>query len=182
MAIFNAPGEQQTSLKKLKRSHATNPSNTYYTTINAGANHSINSLPLSGYRKDIRNLPIYTQYDIPESHKRIADSYLFVSRVFGTPVVHSSLTEEEKKHLMRFDFYTLEYTTSHQMEQELTFLKKWSKEKDKDLREAADKVLQIRSKELKHIIATNYVTVKKDFYDGYKVLDRYFNAISKYSK
>ncbi|MEW5819305.1 MAG: hypothetical protein AB1782_03875 [Cyanobacteriota bacterium] len=147
-----------------------------------GANHSINSLNLSSYKNEFGNLCIKSHTNVPESHKRIADSYVLVRRVFGTPVVHSSLTEEEKKLLVRFDFCPLEYTTSKQMEQELEFLRKWSNEREETLRAAADSIVLVRSKELKHLIATNYVSVKRELYDGYKVLDRYFQEISKYNR
>jgi hypothetical protein len=105
-----------------------------------------------------------------------------VRQIFGTPVVHSSLTDTEKKFLLRYDFYPLEYTTSRQMEQEIDFLKKWSYERDNTLRDASDRIIQIRAKELKHLIATNYVSVKRDLYDGYKSLDRYFQEISKFNR
>lgn len=176
MAIFYA--SQETTLK----SKNTRNTNNYYMTDTIGANNSINSLNVSSYKKDFGNLCIATHVNVPESHKRVADSYVLVRQVFGTPVVHSPLTPEEKKELVRFDFYPLEYTTSNQMEQELNFLKKWSSEKDKDLREAADRVMQIRVKELKHVIATNYITVKRDLYDGYRILDRYLQEISKYNR
>lgn len=176
MAIFYASEEKKGKLnhqKKLNRLHATSP---------IGANNCINSLNLNSYSKDFGNLCISSHSNVPESHKRIADSYVLVRRVFGTPVVHSCLTDLERKLLIRFDFCPLEYTTSKQMEQELGFLRKWSLERDADLRAAADSVILVRAKELKHLIATNFVSVKRELYDGYKILDRYLQEISKYNR
>jgi hypothetical protein len=176
MALFYASEDKSSNYNTLKRAA------TLHSTGTHGANNSIDSLCFPNYKKEYGNLCIANHTSVPESHKRVADSYVFVRQIFGTPVVHSSLSEEEKQLLLRFDFYPLEYTTSNQMEQELSFLKKWSNEKDLKLREAADQIVHIRAKELKHIIATNYVSVKRDLYDGYRILDRYFQEISKYNR
>ena len=176
MAIFS------TADLKISKKTRKKISNNYYMSDVIGANNCIDSLNVNNYKSDFGNLSIKSYTNVPESHKRAADSYVLVRRVFGTPVVHGALTDDERKLLIRFDFYPLEYTTSNQMEQELEFLKKWSTERDPDLRIAADRAMQIRLKELKHLIATNYVSVKRDLYDGYKVLDRYFQEISKYNR
>ena len=156
--------------------------NYYYMTDVIGENNGLNCLNISNYKKDQKTFSFLAQVNIPESHKRVANSYVFVKQIFGTPVVHSYLTKEENQLLARFDFCPLEYTTSKQMEEELQFLKKWSSQRDKDLCKLSDRVIQVRAKELKHLIATNYVGVKKDLYDGYKLLDKYFQEITKYNR
>lgn len=176
MPIFYANEEINLRLKKSKK-----PQN-YYSTSFAGSNNSIESLNISSYTSEFGNMCLTAHANVPMSHKRQADSYVLVRRVFGTPVVHSPLTEEEAELLKRFDFCPLEYTTASQMEQELCFLKRWSSGRDKDLKETSDELIQLRAKELKHMIATNYIDVKKNLYDGYKILDRYFQEISRYNR
>lgn len=176
MAVF-----QTNDLRKSKNSRK-RIFNNYYMSDTIRSQNSMQSLSINTYTREFGSLSLLNRTNIPASHKRIADSYVFVRRVFGTPVVHNNLTEAEVKLLSRFDFYPLEYTTSSQMEQELEFLRKWSSERDEDLRAAADSVILLRSKELKHLIATNYISVKRNLHDGYKVLDRYFQEISKYNR
>ena len=118
---------------------------------------------------------------VPESHRKVADNYMIIKKVFGNPVVQSVLSEPEKELLERYDFRPLQLTTGRQIEEELGFLKKWSYSRNRELQDAADKIIIIRAKELKQLIATNYVNVNKKF-DGYKALDNYFEEISKYFK
>ena len=116
---------------------------------------------------------------VPESHRKVADNYMIIKRVFGNPVIQSQVTDSEKLLLSKYDFAPLELTTAKQIEDELCFLKKWSYSRNRELQEAADQIIQIRAKELKYLIATNYVNTKKNF-DGYKTLEKYFEEISKY--
>ncbi len=118
--------------------------------------------------------------NVPASHRRAADNYMIIKKIFGFPAVHSKITIEEKRFLARFDFNLLEYSTIKQINEELAFLKKWSDSNDKDLKSASDKIIQIRLKELKHLIATSYTSVTNELYNGYKALERYFEEISKY--
>ena len=52
--------------------------------------------------------------------------------------------------------------------------------KNNVLRKDADAILQIRSKELKYIIASRYSTVTNEIYNGYKALEKYFEEITKF--
>ena len=45
---------------------------------------------------------------------------------------------------------------------------------------ASDKIIAIRVKELKSIIASKYVKISNEIYNGYKALERYLEEISKY--
>ena len=117
---------------------------------------------------------------VPESHKRAADNYMIIKRVFGFPVVQSKVSIDEERYLARFDFNELECSTIRQINEELCFLKKWSNTDDFELQMASDKVVQIRLKELKHLVATNHVSITNEIYCGYKALERYFEEISKY--
>lgn len=176
MAIFYAPETNTSENFPQQYSRRT------VCTDTVGANACITSLSVTNYKSEFGSLALRNYVKVPESHKRVADSYVIVRQVFGTPVVHSALSEEDRMALTRFDFYPLEYTTAKQMQQEIDFLKKWSKGSNFDLKRASDNVVNIRSKELKHLIATNFVSVKRGLYDGYKVLDRYFQEISKYNR
>ncbi len=119
---------------------------------------------------------------VPESHRLAADSYMIIKKVFGFPAVQSKISFEERKFLSKYDFNLLEYSTIKQINEELSFLKKWSYSRDRSLRDASDRIIQIRTKELKYIVASRYVSITSDVYNGYRALEKYFESISKYSK
>ncbi len=118
--------------------------------------------------------------EVPDSHRRVADNYMVIKKVYGTPVVHSKISAKEKALLNKYDFNPLEYSTIKQINEELSFLKKWSMSLEKNLRNDADEIIQIRAKELKSLIASRYVNISGEIYSGYKAIERYFEEISKY--
>lgn len=118
--------------------------------------------------------------NVPESHKRAADNYMIIKKIFGFPVVQSTITNEEKNYLAKYNFNTLENSTIKQINEEIETLKKWTESRDPDLRDASDRIISIRSKELKNLIASKYVEITNEFCTGYRALEKYFEAISKY--
>ena len=119
---------------------------------------------------------------IPYSHKKLADHYRIIKRVFKFQAVMSRITNTERALLNKYDFNTLEFTTIKQMYEELTLLQKWSESQDEKLKKDADEILEIRTKELKFIVATHYATISNEIYKGYIALEHYFQEISKYSE
>jgi hypothetical protein len=51
---------------------------------------------------------------------------------------------------------------------------------EKNLKNDADEIIQIRAKELKFLAASRYVNITSEIYAGHKALERYFEEISKY--
>ena len=117
---------------------------------------------------------------VPYSHRRIADNYVIIKRVYRFQAVQSRITNAEIQLLKKYDFNTLEYSTIKQVNEELSYLKKWSTSGNEQLRKDADMLLQIRCKELKYIVASRYSTVTSEIYKGYQALERYFEEISKF--
>ncbi len=120
--------------------------------------------------------------EVPPSHRRVADNYMIIKKVYGFPVVQSRIDNKDKNLLAKYDFNQLEYSTIKQINEELSFLKKWSLSLDKDLRNDADDIIQVRAKELKFIVATRYASLTNEIYNGYMALEKYFEDISKYNK
>ena len=118
---------------------------------------------------------------IPYFHRKIADNYVIIKKVFKFQAVMSRITNVEKSLLAKYDFNTLEYTTVKQMYEELSLLQKWSMSPDENLRKDSDAILEIRTKELKYIVATSYASISNEIYKGYLALENYFIEISKYS-
>ena len=117
---------------------------------------------------------------VPDSHRRVADNYMVIKKIYGTPVVQPRITTKERNLLAKYDFNPLEFSTIKQINEELSFLKRWSLSLDDGLKQDSDEMIQIRAKELKFLAASRYFTITSEIYSGYKALERYFEEISKY--
>lgn len=118
---------------------------------------------------------------IPYSHRKIADNYVIIKKVFKFQAVMPRISNVEKTLLAKYDFNTLEFTTVKQMYEELSLLQKWSMSTDENLKKDSDAILEIRTKELKYIVATSYASISNEIYKGYLALENYFIEISKYN-
>ena len=125
-------------------------------------------------------MALLAKNDVPFSHKRIADSYLIVKKIFKFQMCMSRITNVERSLLERYDFRTLEFTTSKQMYEELKLLQKWSISENEQLRNDSDNILQIRVKELKYLESSQYASVSNEIYNGYLTLENYLKEISKF--
>lgn len=118
---------------------------------------------------------------IPYSHRKMADNYVIIKRVFRFQAVMPRISNSEKSLLAKYDFNTLEFTTVKQMYEELELLQKWAVSSDEKLKADSDAILEIRTKELKYIVATSYASISNELYKGYLALENYFIEISKYN-
>ena len=119
---------------------------------------------------------------IPYSHRKVADNYTIVKRIFKFQAVNSRISNADKALLAKYDFNVLEYTTVKQMYEELALLQKWSASQDVKLKNDADSILEIRAKELKYIDSNRYANISNEIYKGYVALEHYFEEISKYKE
>ncbi|MBO5435718.1 hypothetical protein J6A31_07990 [bacterium] len=119
---------------------------------------------------------------IPYSHKKVADNYTIIKRVFRFQAVQSRISNTERALLAKYDFNVLEFTTIKQMYEELAILQNWSASPDVQLKNDADEILEIRSRELKYIGANRYANISNEIYKGYIALEHYFEEISKYKE
>ena len=60
--------------------------------------------------------------EVPLSHTLVADNYMVIKKIYGTPVIKSPITLQEKALLGKYDFNTLEYSTIKQINEELALL------------------------------------------------------------
>ena len=56
---------------------------------------------------------------IPYSHRKVADNYIIIKRVFKFQAVMSRINNTERALLAKYDFNVLEYTTVKQMYEEI---------------------------------------------------------------
>ena len=115
---------------------------------------------------------------IPYFHRKLADNYVIIKKVFKFQAVMSRISNVEKALLKKYDFNTLEFTTMKQMYEELTLLQKWSV--DPKLKDDAEKLLEIRVKELKFLDASRYASISNEIYNGYMALEHYLQEISRF--
>ena len=115
---------------------------------------------------------------IPPSHRRLADNYVIIKKIYKFQAVLSRISNLDKALLKKYDFNTLEFTTLKQMYEELALLQKWSNVET--LREDAEKLFEIRVRELKYLNASRYASISNEIYNGYLGLEQYLQEISRY--
>ena len=64
--------------------------------------------------------------EVPFSHRRVADNYMIIKKIYGFSAVQSRLDNAEKALLAKYDFNPLEFSTIKQINEELVHLKKWA--------------------------------------------------------
>lgn len=119
---------------------------------------------------------------VPASHRRAADNYVIIKRIYKFQVIQSRISNQEIALLKKYDFNTLEFSTIKQINEELAYLKKWAFSSNEALGQDADEIIQIRAKELKFMVASKYAALSDEVHDGYKALERYFEEITKFYK
>ena len=123
---------------------------------------------------------LLAKVDVPRSHVLVADNYMVIKKIYGSPVVKSRISNQDKALLAKYDFNPLEYSTIKQINEELALLKKWSMSQDVNLKNDSDEIINIRCKELKYLAANRYTLITNEIYNGYMALEKYFEDISKY--
>lgn len=115
---------------------------------------------------------------IPYFHRKLADNYVIIKKVFKFQAVMSRISNVDKALLKKYDFNTLEFTTMKQMYEEIALLQKWANEPS--LKDDAEKLLDIRVKELKFLDASRYAGISNEIYNGYMALENYLQEISRF--
>ena len=125
---------------------------------------------------------VLAKNDVPYSHKRIADNYVVIKRMYNFHAVKATVTLTEYDLLKKYDFMPLEGLTIQKVNEEIEFLKSSAFSDDLEIQADAEKIMLIRAKELKNITASAYANIPNEIYNGYKALDKYFEEITKFYK
>ncbi len=118
--------------------------------------------------------------DVPVSHKKAADGYRLIKKVFKFQAVVGRVSVQEKALLDKYDFSAMEFTTAKQMSQELALMQKWAASEDLQLKADEEAIFDIRVKELKNITASRYASISNEIYKGYVVFENYLKEISRF--
>lgn len=132
------------------------------------------------YGSDLPISAMLAKSCVPYSHRRIADNYVIMRKIYGFQVVQPRITNSERNFLFKYNFNTLENTTIGQVNTQLALLKHWSISTEDKLRKDSDELLQIRVKELKFILSNKYALASNEVYNGYKAIDVYLNEMNKF--
>lgn len=123
------------------------------------------------------NLEIIQRSIVPESHRRIADNYMIIRKIFGFSVVQSQITRQEMEILKKCGMFDLKITSAGQMTKELVLLRRWAESADRKLHLLSANIINIRTKELKYLVANYSVGIR---FAGCRVFEKYLEKISKY--
>ena len=118
--------------------------------------------------------------NVPISHKRTADNYVIIKRMYKFHTVKATVSLSEYDLLKNYNLKPLECSSAQEMNDEIARLKEWSVSENPQLRKDADNIIVIRAKELKNITASAYSTISKEMFNGYRVLEKYFEEITKF--
>ena len=131
----------------------------------------------SDYYDTLGMSSLIAKREIPASHKRLANNYMIIKKVFGFSAVPVKPTNTEFSLLKHYNFSTLEQTSIRHINQELESIKKWMNSNDEFLKKHAEQLFEIRVKELKYLQTTKYFPTG-EFCDGYKALEKYLEFIA----
>ncbi len=132
----------------------------------------------SDYYDTLGMSSLIAKYQVPLSHKRLANNYMLIKKIFGFPAIPVRITNMEISLLKHYNFPTLEFASIRQVNQELESIKKWRNNSvDEILKKHADELFEIRIKELKYLHATKYLP-KDEIYSGYTALEKYIEFIA----
>ena len=115
---------------------------------------------------------------VPEKHKQLAINYTVMKKIFGFSAVAAKITNYEMAILKKRNLQPLENLTIRQMNQEIELIKNWANSKEPLLTDYADKLFEIRVKELKYLKACNYFP-QGELADGYMALEKYLEYLAK---
>lgn len=119
---------------------------------------------------------------IPLSHKQAANSYIIIKRLYNTQSLKSCILNSEIELLNKYNLSPLSELTIQDVNKEILMLQAWSYSDNATLKKDANEIIQIRAKELRHILSSKYCLYSTEMNNGFRALERYFEEITKYNK
>ena len=142
---------------------------------------------LSGLTKDIYNSSyldeislsgLFLRAKISPFQKACANNYATLKKIFSYTVVQPKVTNIEYNFLNENELMPLEATSASKMCDELLELVNLTSSKIEKNVKLADKIFEIRVKELRYIFANVPPAKMNEMESGYTVLDRYLEFIA----
>lgn len=129
---------------------------------------------------ELSTTALLARKSVPALHRELANNYVLIKRIYKFQAVKSTLTEQNKNLLNKYNFLPLAETSIEKVNSELELMRNMSANENEQVRFEADELIKIRTKELKYITASSYSRYDNELNKGYTALERYFEEISKY--
>ena len=110
--------------------------------------------------------------------RALANNFVTLKRIFSYTVVQPKVTNAEYSFLKQNEMLPLELTSGKKIYDELMKIVDLTDSNIESKVSLADKIFQIRVKELKYIFANVPSPSLNEMEDGYKVLDKYIEFIA----
>lgn len=110
--------------------------------------------------------------------KNIANNFVTLKRIFSYTVIQPKVTNVEYNVLKDNNMKPLEETSDEVLYKELIKIIDYTNSGDAVKNQIADKLFEIRTKELKYIYANVPAALLCEMKNGYKILDKYLEFIS----
>ena len=117
---------------------------------------------------------------VPAAHRSVADYYIVIKRLYKSQTVRANLVSNECSLLEKYHLHRLSSLSIQEVNKEILMLQEWAFSSSDVLRHDSDLIIQIRAKELRYILSSNYSRYSSEINDGYKALERYFEEITKF--
>ena len=117
---------------------------------------------------------------VPNSHKRAADNFIVIKRLYKTQSIKSHILNSEMDLLRKYGFKPLSQLTITEVNKEIGTLQEWSFSDNLQLKNDSDMLIQIRAKELRTILSSKYAMYTSEMNNGYRTLERYVEEITKF--
>lgn len=131
------------------------------------------------YLDEISLSGLFLRSKVSIFQKRCACNYSTLKKLLGSAVVQPKVTNVEYSLLKQNEMKPLEDTSAKEIHNELMNLIDLTNSKNDFKEKLADRIFEIRVKELKYIFANVSYSRLNEMKDGYKVLDKYLTFIGE---
>lgn len=118
--------------------------------------------------------------NVPLSHKRTADNYIIIKRLYKSQTLKSCILNSEINLLKKYNLKELSQLTIKEVNREILMLQEYSFSDDINLKTDFDNIIQIRAKELRYILSSKHAMYSMEINNGFRALERYFEEITKF--
>ena len=117
---------------------------------------------------------------IPSSHKAVADNFIIIKRLYKCQSVKACILNSERELLRKYNLLPLSQLSIQDVNKEILMLQQWAFSSNAMLRNDSDNIIQVRAKELRYILASDYSSFSSEMNNGFRALERYFEEITKF--
>lgn len=130
------------------------------------------------YLDEISVKGLFLKAKTSSKQRAIASNYATLKRIFSYTVIQPKVTNVEYNILKENNMKPLEDTTDKVLYEEIAKIIEYTTSNDFKKVELADKIFEIRTKELKYILSCVPSVSLNEMKNGFKLLDKYLEFIA----